>query len=274
MIVAIVIGAYYGAKSMGWLGADSAARSYTYIDTTVSAKNNATNDIDEDITRTWFKCDITDMEIEDIEALTFADFEQMSSTGERIEDVDLSQYIYVLKINGTGFEEKWFCTSPLVAEGKMFILALGPNDFDLYESAAAYSMLAFPTNMPNATTVNLTNYADWTVNLFAIDGNGEATNKVGFECYYDFGNAVEYLTVITLDFNTTVVTSDVVISTPYTYTKIMSGTDKIQFLIDCDYTTGVSFTFELADELGTDWELNSIAIGYGYEGSVTTAITQ
>lgn len=244
----------------------------TYINTTVYAKGNVTNDIDDDIDRTWFEVDISEMEIEDIEALTFSDFDQKSSTSVKI-DYD-SDFIYVLKINGTGFEEAWFCTDPYVADGQMDILAPGDNDLYLYESADSLTMLAFPVNMPNATTANETTYDEWSVNLYAIDGNDEASSKVGFAPYYDFENANDYKTVITFTFNTTITTAAVQVTTAHDYVKVKSGTDAVQFFIDCDYTTGISFTFTLGSGLGSDYELESIAAGTGYEGTVTTAITQ
>lgn len=247
------------------------------IQTKVIAANNASYDIDDDISRTWFEIDVADMTPDEIADLDLADFEQMSTS--KAEITTAENYIYCLKVNGSkngvSFQTLWLCTSALIANGKMELLIIGElNTIELYEVPADYDMHARPNDKKSATTVNNTDYNKWTVEIDCIDSNGEISPKAGYAANYDFENKYYNSTFLLFTFNGTVASDVVQITTGYDYVRSKASDTQVIIVIDCDYVSGNSFGIKFVNGFGSLYEVVSIGAGIGHEGSAPALITQ
>lgn len=238
------------------------------IATKVIAANNITNDIDDEISRTWYKCNISGMDPADVEALKFSDFTEMTTN--RVDIETESDYIYVLKLNGSKngveYQTLWLSTSALIAGGKMDLLVIGRlNEIELFELPAEYQFVATAKHNPANHTIANTDSLEWVIDLYTKDSKNEVSDKAGYAANYNFEDGYYNSTVLQFQFDRVISTDAVEIATGYDY-KITALNTTVFIFIDCSFVTGQRFNIEIDSELGTDFELVSFGAGVGRQG--------
>lgn len=238
------------------------------ISTQVVARNNQTNEIDDDIQRTWYSCDISEMTAAEIECLKLSAFTMMTTVKSEIETA--ADTIYVLKLNGSKngveYQTLWLSTSALIAGGKMDILKIGSlNIIELFELPAEYQFVATAKHNPANHTIANTDSLEWVIDLYTKDSKNEVSDKAGYAANYNFEDGYYNSTVLQFQFDRAISTDAVEIATGYDY-KITAVNTTVFIFIDCSFVTGQRFNIEIDSGLGTDFELVSFAAGVGRQG--------
>lgn len=263
LIVGIVVGVFYAAKSAGWLAAGSAVDETKMI-IVVKQKNNESADLTDEIKLTWYRWDTTDKTDDDIEDLALSDFDAPFDPANEFKVEFDKKYIYLLKINGTGYDTIYACSNVLVAGGNLEILGTGENVFHIFKNPTTAGFKVTPLEGWDQSIQNTTE-EKWKVELGTKDAKDKLTDKVGYASLYDFSitdkNKAQKYVIFTIQFNKTDVTSLLATVKGFT-TQTRTSNDTLYFFIDCDFCTGISFDVEFDCDL-TEWGVRGFGIGFG-----------
>jgi len=272
-IVGLVVTLSVG-YSQGWLGAGvgTTSTTYDYWEIALYDAYDSTEDnyeIDNQTAISWYRASIENLETEEIQDLAWSDFTLLEADDKT--DID-EDYIYAVHIDHPGFVPVYYTTSVLLFEGKLPLLAPGPNSIFLTNYSEDVSMLAYAKNSLDATILNTTE-ARWMVQMQSLDGaegTGEATRLEGFAPYFDPDNNYYQRVVIRIEFNTTASTSYASFQSSYVNVETANANylyiafDAI--LID-DLTVEIKFSATALDDIVA---VSSISIGYGAADSFTS----
>jgi len=202
----------------GWLGAGlTTTTEFDYWEVSLFDRYDTSEDnyeIDNQSASSWYRANIENLETEEIQDLVFSDFTLLEADDKTDMDED---YIYFVKIDHPGFVPVYYTTSVLLFEGKLPLLADGPNSIFLTNYSVDVSMLAYAKDSL-ASLIADTTEAKWIVKLQSLDGaegTGEATSLEGFTPYFD-PEANDYQRVmLRIEYNDTASTSYVNLMSNY-----------------------------------------------------------
>jgi len=266
LFVGIIAGGYFGGQALGWWGATTAPEAYTTFDFTVydieSDLSEELDDDDHDIQ--IYKCDITGMDADEIEDLTYADYSLDASkdSGESYTPED--DEIYYAKLNGSDICEYWF------------IPQLGPNLLLATNLTEDVAMVAYSSDELSTTILNST-YDKWTIQTQTLDGaegTGVATSEEGFMSYYDFEDDEWQTFIIRVEFNTTALLAWCDFETTGYEVSESAGGNYIYYEIQCGIFGQDSFEIDLGSGLATTFDVVGISVCYGTADSLTAWDTQ
>jgi len=262
LLVGLFVGGYFGGQALGWWGASTAPEAYTTFDFTVyDIKGDLSTEFDDDDHDiNIYKCDITGMDADEIEDLTYSDYtlDTSKDSGESYTPED--DEIYYAKMNGSDICEYWF------------IPQLGPNVLYATNMTEDVAMVAYSSD-ELSTTVNQTNYDKWKIQTQTLDGaegTGVATSNEGFMSYYDFEDDEWQTFIIRVEFNATTALlawCDFE-TTGYEVSESAAGS-YIYYEIQCGIFGEDSFEIDLGSGLGSDFEAIGISVCYGTAASLT-----
>lgn len=282
LIAGIVAGGYFLGQYLGWWGAAPAVVTpaaptnyqlvyHDYLD----ASND--DEIDDAAVANWYSYDFSELDAEDVDdtldELVFADFTD-EGAGDDLTPENGS--VYLCKINGTDLVDIWYSTDSRIFENLLPILALGVNDIYLMNATEDVSILCYDTNSMT-TTINQTNYDDWTIVMNCLDASEGVAAVVdenqGYLPYYDPSLAEDISVVIEIQFNTTAVLTWGDLESSYANREKASG---VYLYIEVDIVLfGThSVEIEFGSTLGTDFEVIGIVVSNGYAESNTNWDTQ
>jgi len=229
-----------------------------------------TDDLEDALTYAWYGADISSMTTEEIEDLTWSNF--------ALEDADDDDFtpdednIYILKVSGTDVVTRYYCTDERIFDGQIPLVALGTNQLYLMNETEDVSQLAF-SDEALTTTVNQTDYRDWSVQLNCLDGSegstANMTAKQGYLPYFD-PSANEFLCVILeIEFNSTASTSWITIESDYDVAKSASGNYLYLEFHDLVLFGSVKIELRTSTGLGSTYEMIGVVTSYGYDASNT-----
>jgi len=259
LIAGIGTGIFFGGSSLGWWGATvEVAPATTFIfDVDDIVLHTPVDGDDHEIY--IYKVDTTDMDADEIEDLTFADYTLDTSKDDGESYTPEADELYYCKYNGSDVVEYWF------------IPILGVNPILSTNMTEDVAMVCYSTD-EFATTINQTNYDKWIIQTQTLDGaegTGEATSKEGFMSYYDYEDDDWQTVIIRVQFNTTAQLSWCDFETTGYEVSESAGGNYIYYEIQCGIFGQDQFEIDLGSTLGTDFEAIGISICYGTAGSLT-----
>jgi len=213
---------------------------------------------------------VSDFTQSDYDELGYSDFVLIKSELEHNDTIIPKANTYHwLYLNGTGYNDQWI---------NLDSKPLGDVEIDMVPTPDSVGMTAY-SSTGNTTIANTTDKI-WSIVLNQLNSDSEIDDKLGYSPYYNF-TAVTKLdkleeskiyNMIILDFNGTAISSsDVDFAGIYSDVKIES--DKMIFLFDEDFLGQNLFSFEMSDDLNTDFELEAISFQRGTVESYTSVAT-
>ena len=171
-----------------------------------------------------------------------------------------------LYLNGTGYNDQWI---------NLDSKPLGDVNITMVPTPDSVGMAAYSTT-GNSTIANTTDKG-WTIILNMLDSDSLIDNKCGYSAYYNFTDVTKLskleesriYNLVILDFNSTAISSSDVDFDGY-FTDVKVESDKMIFMFNEDFLGQNVFSFEMSDDLGTDYELEAIT----YERGTVESYTQ
>lgn len=273
-IVIIAVSFFLVGTNLGWFAGSPTQTTPTSYDLTIvdyySGKALASADVDV----AWYEYELE--ESDDVSDLVFADFTLMTSTAKSL--TPEAGYVYTGVVSSTGFDSVGLSTNSLIADGLLTQLILGVNTIRLMNSSEAMAMSVVKKSGDMTDPLGLTNASigDWGLSVYQLDEDNEITNKEGYKSFYDFSNDEKNYFVIKLNF-----TSDVEIQSKdvklvgYDISPVIDQTNNCTYLEVKATLIGLNeFTLKFSENIGTDLELVSIAIGTGSASDFTQKAVQ
>lgn len=275
-LTAFGFGAFYGGRALGWWGATTTTTttltSEDFIFYVEDLRLGTEMDDDDHNIYLW-RVDITEMDDEEIDDLTFADYSLIESSldsGDDYNDVDYEEYLYYCKLNGSDIVEYWF----IPTDGLLDVT--GANNH-LYATNMtedlAFGMISVDERETqfNSNTSGL-NYDEWYFEYLCLDdveGTGDKTNTQGYMPYYDFEDDEWKTVLLIIDWNVTAELSFCELETDYEYTEKVAGTQTIYEIKAGIFGEG-HFKIDIGSAYGTDFESMNSTMAYGTAESYTT----
>ena len=202
--------------------------------------------------------------------LKLTDFTLLSSVYENNDTkTPEANTLYLMKINCTGHGDKWI------------VPVLGDNNVKLRTTPTNISLGMH--DIYGSSTENQTNSPYWYGSIFCVDADGELNNACGYDLAYDltlmtklelFEDSMLY-PVLVIDCNGTgIEVSDISLS-GLSVKIIQINSDKIEIYLNQPIYGKMDFSLDIdADDLGVDFEIESIYLARGIlGGSLTTLAT-
>jgi len=213
---------------------------------------------DDDGTLYMYRAKISGIAEEDLEEYKsdFSNYE-LDKTYEVGDDVDYDEeYTYWGKWNSSDRGEQW--VQPI--KGTDIVMTVANLTEDVFIAPVSSDELS--------TTFVNTSYDEWTLMTQTVDANNESTNKQGYISYYDFEDDEYKNVVLRVEFNSTASLGYADLNVEHEYTEKCSGNYTF-YQVSMDLFGTNEFDLELNSELGSSYEVEQVAIGYGTADSMT-----
>jgi len=275
LVAAIVIVGYYAGSVLGMWGAtvteapsveddDDDSSSSTTIATDyeflVLDYYNGDEMDEDDHDLNMYRVDVSELDADEIDDLLYADYSLATSALDSGDDYDPDEdYDYYMLLNGSDICDYWF------------IPVLGLNTIYAMNETEDVAMVAYSTD-ELSTTVNQTNYDEWTIRTQCLDGaegTGEATAKEGYKGCYDFSDDDNTYVVIKITFNTTAQLSWCDFESNYDVNELTAAS-VLYYEVDVVLLDSQLFEIDFGSTLGTAYEVIQIDVAYGDADSCTS----
>jgi hypothetical protein len=277
IIVVVLVGGFFAGRALGWWGAnesDDNSASNLPTKMTFVFKNSSGSLLDgedgADLAYGYMLhyeiADVDEWTIDDQNDLGYSDFHSCKEeieTGDSFDPAD--DEIYIMLVNCSGYTDVWIV--PVLGEN-IVILRTIPTNISLTMVSSLGS-----------NTENQTNDQFWYGSILCANADHEIDSNVGYDLVYNFTTITEMedleeslvYPVLCINFNGTSVTGKDVDVDGLSVEKIVMNSDVMEIYLNQAIYGKMDFSIEFSDDLGVDFEVESIYLARGpMEGTLTT----
>jgi hypothetical protein len=246
----------------------------------ISDQMDSTNDevMEDTVAVGWYYADISDLTDEEITDLTWSDFTlEIADDSTFTPDEDR---IYIAKISGTDVETQYWATDSRIFEGLLPVFdGLGEYDVPCLNQSEDMSVL-FYSNDAISTTLNQTDYREWSVILNCLDGSEGATANVtrmeGYQGFYDPSAAAYSSIIFEIQFNVTTASASyfTLLNPGVACEETVVGDTLFVEFYDSMFLGSSSLDFRFSTGLGNTFEVIGITTSLGTVASNTDLDSQ